>query len=817
LALLDTLPEESFDDLTQAAAAVADAPIALVSLVDENRQWFKSRFGLNACETPRGVSFCGHAILNPDQCPLIVEDATKDPRFHDNPLVVDAPRVIFYVGIPLMVQGLPIGTLCVIDHKPKQITPAKIKILAGLGRQVESAIALRTLCKNQMLDAMSSRAAADELKTVFSILDTGIAIQDHAAKIIDHNQAAQRILGLSADQLLGRTSFDPRWSAIKESGEPFPGPEHPAMVTLKTGKSCTNVVMGVNRPDGSQVWISINSAPIPKSDNGLGGVVVSFTDITRERIRRIEAERDREELRSQKEIAESAMSHLQHIIDNLPAMIGYWDEQLNNRFANSDYSKWFGLSPAQIIGRHVRDVIGEERFQLNLPYISGALQGIPQEFEREITVGTRIRHALVRYIPDVKDGKTRGFFVLITDVSTLREARSLAVKAKEEAEAANRAKSEFLANMSHEIRTPLNGTLGMLSLLIDSSLSTEQLDFATTARSSAEALLTIINDILDFSKIESGKFLLEEIAFEPQTLLRECLNLFLPKARKQGLDLRLESSLPARFQVTGDSGRIRQVVLNLLSNAVKFTKSGTVTVTLDEKLQNDASGQVRLNIAVADTGVGIAPQQLSGLFQPFSQADASISRRYGGTGLGLVISRRLCELMGGSLTVTSELGRGSIFTADISCSLRAPKAATHNDVTDKDPSPRTLRGRILVAEDNPVNAMVTLTMLRQLGLTVEIAGDGIKAVAAFARHSYDLILMDCQMPEKDGLQATREIRALEPAGQRIPILALTAGAFYEEREHCLAAGMDEVLTKPIRKETLQAAMGTWLPTVDPNA
>lgn len=815
LALLDTLPEESFDDLTRAAAEVAEAPIALVSLVDENRQWFKSRVGLGACETARGVSFCGHAILNPDQSPLIVEDATKDLRFHDNPLVVGEPRVIFYVGVPLVVQGLPIGTLCVIDHQPKQIAAEKLATLAGLARQVERTIALRTLCRDQTLAAISSRAAVDELNTVFSILDTGIAIQDYTGTIIDHNYAAEKILGLNGDQLKGRTSLDPRWSAIKENGEPFPGPDHPAMVTLKTGLACTNVIMGVNRPDGSQVWISINSAPIPKSANGRGGVVVSFTDITRERTRRIDAERGREELRTQKDIAESAMSHLQHIIDNLPAMIGYWDDQLRNRFANNDYSQWFGLSPAQINGRHIQEFLGEEKYQLNLPYITAALQGIPQEFEREIAIGDKIGYALARYIPDVKDGKVRGFFVLITDVSTLREARALAVKAKEEAEAANCAKSQFLANMSHEIRTPLNGTLGMLSLLIDSPLTEEQGDFATTARSSAEALLTIINDILDFSKIESGKFLLEEIAFEPQALVRECLDLFLPKARQQGLELRLESALPVRCQVSGDSGRVRQIALNLLSNAVKFTKSGTVTVILGEQAQADAPGKMWLSLAVADTGVGIAPQQMSGLFQPFSQADASISRRYGGTGLGLVISRRLCELMGGTLTATSEPGRGSVFTAQISCTRKAPHVSARHEVAGRNPCPRKLRGRILVAEDNPVNAVVTLTMLRKMGLTAEMAGNGIEAVAAIARNSYDLILMDCQMPEKDGLQATREIRALEPDGQRIPILALTAGAFSEERDLCLASGMDEVLTKPIQLETLQAALSTWLPLVVP--
>jgi CheY-like chemotaxis protein len=355
----------------------------------------------------------------------------------------------------------------------------------------------------------------------------------------------------------------------------------------------------------------------------------------------------------------------------------------------------------------------------------------------------------------------------------------------------------------------------MLSLLIDSPLTEEQGDFATTARSSAEALLTIINDILDFSKIESGKFLLEEIAFEPQALVRECLDLFLPKARQQGLELRLESALPVRCQVSGDSGRVRQIALNLLSNAVKFTKSGTVTVILGEQAQADAPGKMWLSLAVADTGVGIAPQQMSGLFQPFSQADASISRRYGGTGLGLVISRRLCELMGGTLTATSEPGRGSVFTAQISCTRKAPHVSARHEVAGRNPCPRKLRGRILVAEDNPVNAVVTLTMLRKMGLTAEMAGNGIEAVAAIARNSYDLILMDCQMPEKDGLQATREIRALEPDGQRIPILALTAGAFSEERDLCLASGMDEVLTKPIQLETLQAALSTWLPLVVP--
>ena len=223
LALLDTLPEESFDDLVQAAAALVDVPICLVSLVDEHRQWFKSRVGLDACETPRGISFCGHAILDPDQRPLVVEDASKDPRFSDNPIVIGDPRVIFYIGIPLVVEGMPIGTLCVIDHKPRQIAAKHLKILVGLARQVQRSIELRDRYNGQVLDAMSSRASSDELKTMFSVLDTGIAIQDKSARIIDHNRAAEIILGLTSDQLLGRTSLDPRWSSIRENGEPFPG------------------------------------------------------------------------------------------------------------------------------------------------------------------------------------------------------------------------------------------------------------------------------------------------------------------------------------------------------------------------------------------------------------------------------------------------------------------------------------------------------------------------------------------------------------------------------------------------------------------
>ena len=385
-------------------------------------------------------------------------------------------------------------------------------------------------------------------------------------------------------------------------------------------------------------------------------------------------------------------------------------------------------------------------------------------------------------------------------------------QARREVELTKRTHSELLANMSHELRTPINGILGISELMLKQDLGDGEREYVEIVRSSSGELLQVVEDILDFSQIEAGNLTLESEDFSLRELLDGVLEAMTPRAAAKHLELRLEVARGTPESLHGDPGRLRQLLCNLVSNAIKFTRQGGVLVTAE---RHAGAREIEVGFAVQDTGIGIAPEMRANLFAPFAQADGSASREHGGNGLGLAITQRVVELLGGTLDVDSTPAVGSTFfvtlpfSAPQSSSMPAPSAP----VTHRAPRSRNAQ-KVLVVEDEKVNRMVAVRLLEQLGYRAEAVINGRAALEALERGSFDLVLMDCQMPELDGYATARRVRHRETEGQRLPIIAVTAHALRGDREKCLAAGMDDYLAKPFREHELATVLARWLAPKD---
>ncbi|RIX43525.1 MAG: response regulator [Rhodocyclales bacterium GT-UBC] len=520
---------------------------------------------------------------------------------------------------------------------------------------------------------------------------------------------------------------------------------------------------------------------------------------------------------------------LESILNNMPAMIGYWDKTMRNRFANAAYARWFGLDPADMVGCDAGAVIGEHFYQLNLPHMEAALRGEPQSFERTFTLPgmPTPSQGLINYIPDRHGETIEGFYVLITDITQFKEAQAelerhrdhleeiVAMRteqlesAKSAAEAANIAKSSFLANMSHEIRTPLNAIVGMVNLMRRAGVPADQINRLDKIDTASHHLLELINAILDLSKIEAGKFVTEESNVNIASITANVASILNERVTEKGLALRIENA-PVTTRLRGDGARLQQALLNYATNAVKFTATGSII--LRTRIVDETADSVLIRFEVADTGIGIPAETLPRLFSSFEQADNTITRNYGGSGLGLAITKRLAQLMGGEVGVESSPGLGSTFWLTARLKKDDGKLdAAHCPAGHAESELR--RGfagtRILIADDEPVNREVAQMLLEDVGMQIDTAENGGAAVQMAQETSYALILMDMQMPVIDGLEATRQLRQLS-ATRHLPIIAMTANAFAEDRQRCFAAGMNDFLSKPFDPEKLYNIVFKWL-------
>jgi PAS domain S-box-containing protein len=624
------------------------------------------------------------------------------------------------------------------------------------------------------------------LRRVLDDLPVGVLLQGPRAEILFANRAAAELLGIPEDQILGRSSLDAGDRAIHEDGSPFPGSDHPGPQAIAMAKPVRDVVMGWSRPERrDRVWLVLNADPILDAQGRVRQVITTFSDITASR-------------RADERLRESEARY-RLLVENAQDIIYRTDLNGFFTYVNPVAPRIMGYSSDELLGKHFLELIREDhrtRVEAQLRrQFRARTEASYDEFVaiardgREIWIGQNVQLMM--------DGRrVVGFQAVARDITDRKRAEAALAEA-------SLLKSQFLANVSHELRTPLNGVMGMARLLLSTGLDSTQRDYVRIVEESGRDLLAMVNDILDFSKVEAGRLDLAKIDFNLADVLQQAVDGVAGAAAAKGLRIAClpDKSLPGRVQ--GDPARIRQITGHLLANAVKFTEEGAVV--LRARLVQDAPEGALVRVEVTDTGMGIPAEAQTRLFQPFSQLDGTTSRRFGGAGLGLGLSKRLVEAMRGQIGVRSEPGKGSTFWYTVRL---APPSASLEAVTRTTPR----RGRVLVVEDNKVNLRVASALLENLGYQVEMANNGVEAVEACARTAFDAVLMDCQMPEMDGFRATAFIREREKGEQRrTPIIALTASVLPGDKERCLDAGMDDYLGKPIQLEALDTALRRWIP------
>lgn len=915
LEVLDTPDEERFDRLTRLVARVLDMPIAVISLVDARRIWFKSRFGVAVREVPRECSFCQAALEQ--EGPLVVPDAAADPRFAEVALVTAENGFRFYAGQPLRApDGHRVGTLCLLDMQPRALDAQGLRTLAEFGALVEHELAsrgrerayqevlerlpdaayliglegdergrilwlnsaalrlygqLRDETVGRPIRDMESAEGARAVEARMARMETGESVRfqrvttardgsrlnveisarrivldgrgvvlslhrnldetalrelnalrsaigrhmlysvtDCRGRILEVNEGFCTLSGYRRDELLGRDH------SIFSSGHHDHEFWRGMWGELRAGRVWRGEICNRAR-DGALFWVDSTHIPQLDDDGRPERFITLRFDITAKKRLEHELRERTRDLELQQRSLESAEQRLSLAMET--GQIGLWDADLDLGTAYCS-ERWFrlrGRTPET--GRVPIPLAREECHPDDLGAMDLALEsyralGSPDYLsERRVRTadgGWRWIRDIGRVIERRADGSARRLIGVNIDIQALREAM-------EQAAAASRAKSEFLAHMSHEIRTPLTAILGYAELLAEPADEhhdpAQVLPAARTIRNNAEHLLSVLNDILDVSKIEAGQLQIERVPVAPLRLLGEVFELMRPKATAKGLELRLVCDSEVPETITTDPLRLRQVLLNLVGNAIKFTETGEVAV----HLLFDARSR-RLACRVVDTGIGMSPEACERIsrFEAFTQGDASMARRFGGTGLGLRISRALARKLGGDLTIASREGLGSTFTVTISTG-DVTGVALHpvGEVGTAAPLPaararprtdgRALAGiDILLVEDGVDNQRLIRFHLERAGARVSVAVNGREALDAVTGGDAtpDLILMDMQMPVMDGYTATR---ALRTAGWRGPIVALTAHAMSGDRERCLEAGCDDYLSKPIDVPRLVAS------------
>ena len=791
--LLDTEPEQRFDRITHLAASFCDAPIALVSLVDQERQWFKSKYGLDVCETPREHAFCAHAIMG--EAPLLVYDAESDPRFEDNPLVTSEPFIRSYYGVPIHApSGYPIGTLCVIyTNKAQSIGKFQLDILQDLARLIELEI---RACKQTAQIAQAAKEI-QRYKAAVELMSEGLVIHAQPGQVVQANEAASEILQLPLDELIGRPLTEENGTFFRPDGTIYAATELPTYRALHEGVATDGIVIGADLMSGDRRWLRVRCKPFQNEDRQGGRMAVTtFEDIT-----------------------EETKAHLRLRTAAKSAQFGVWELNVADGafIADANLAATFELTADEPDGTptpFLERIVPEDREGI-IEALSASLTDLTKQ-QAQFRIQTRngdIKHLRSWWI-NIGGDDHAAFIGCTRDETAQVEAAKELWDAKEEAVRANKAKSDFLATISHEIRTPMNGVLGMASALSRTNLTDRQKDMTSVIADSGQSLMALIDDLLDLSKAEAGRMELDNSEFKLKEVLENSHTLFLAKAEEKGLRFSVSVSALADDYYIGDAKRLRQVIDNLVSNAIKFTDDGAIEVRAG--IRDTEMGLPEVVVNVSDTGIGIPHADQEYLFDEFRQVDCSKVRQVGGTGLGLAICRKLVELMGGWIELQSTEGKGSVFRFGvplerISQAKNEPAVSLEAEV-ELEEAACLITGRILVAEDNDVNRRVLQALLSEHSIDIVFAHDGREAIELWNTQAFDLILMDMHMPEMDGITATKAIREAEAANGKaaIPIVALTANAMPQQIKECLEAGCDSHVAKPIEPTELVDALSEAL-------
>jgi len=769
-----------FDRATRLARSMFGGVEAQITLVSKRGVWRSRPSTHTPADNVESDAAGAREVMRTGEV-VWVEDCRTDARFCDDPMVVDAPYIRFLAGAPIRLEdGTTPGALLVAGLEPRAFD----RTLAARLQDLADFVA------DEWTRVKAKRASAGYERTMGAIVNAmplSMVLTDRDVRLLYASPPWIEARGLSGKPVIGKTLFELRPDMFEKW--------RAGITNCLKGHTHSVERLQIPTPGGGTAWVKVELAPWYDHEGAVGGLIITSYDISHivEALER--TERSEERLRLALEIADLYVYEMDYVRGEL---IKVGDE---TTFFDRDYSYeeltqdiWCTMDP-----RDVEDVQAQwaHHEKTGAPY-QPEYRVLRNDGAEVWTSGT------AKLITD-ETGQPVRLVGALRNITARKAAERALVQAKEEAEAANRAKSAFLATMSHEIRTPLNGVLGMAqAMAAEPDLTPTQRERLEVIHQSGESLLAILNDVLDLSKIEAGKLELEHTQFELAALAKTVHATFTAIAETKGLAFELSLDKAAQGVYEGDQVRVRQILWNLVSNALKFTEKGGVKVRIGRERDG-------LSLTVFDSGIGMTPKALSNLFQKFEQADVSTTRRFGGTGLGLAICRELAELMGGTITATSAPGMGSTFTVmlplkKVARAAPKPKAPAR---TKAKAQPREARPiRLLAAEDNSMNQLVLRTLLAQVGIEPEIVSDGREAVEAWERETWDVILMDVQMPVMDGPTATALIRTRERSQgrARTPIVALTANAMSHQISEYLQSGMDAFVAKPIEAQRLYEAV-----------